>query len=208
MLGLLSTVVGVLVLVGSFLYKVPQVLRIARRRSGEGISVAMYALETVATSMSALYFLRRGFAFSTYGECFFIVLQNMFILAQILVFEKLDRGRAALAAVLYLAGVAFLLSPAAPLKLLMALQLATIPILNFARIPQIVLNWQRKSTGELSPITLTLQVAGNIARVFTTIVSVGDWLMLLGVVVSTVFNGTLVAQYVHYNKFGRTKQAV
>lgn len=38
---------------------------------------------------------------------------------------------------------------------------------------QIVMNYQRKSTGELAPTTLVLQAAGNLARIFTTIVQVG-----------------------------------
>jgi hypothetical protein len=37
---------------------------------------------------------------------------------------------------------------------------------------QIVMNYQRKSTGELAPTTLVLQAAGNLARIFTTIVQV------------------------------------
>jgi mannose-P-dolichol utilization defect 1 len=202
-----STILGIVVLLGSFLYKVPQVVRIARRRSGEGISVAMYSVETVATSLSALYFLRRAFPLSTYGELFFIVVQNIVILGQIHFFENLNQRLAALAVACYCVGVAVLLSPAAPLKLLMALQLAAIPTLNLARVPQIALNWRRKSTGELSPITLGLQVAGNLARVFTTIVSVGDGLMLLGVGMSTVFNAALVGQYVYYNVPNRRKES-
>jgi mannose-P-dolichol utilization defect 1 len=202
-----STILGIVVLLGSFLYKVPQVVRIARRRSGEGISVAMYSVETVATSLSALYFLRRAFPLSTYGELFFIVVQNIVILGQIHFFENLNQRLATLAVACYCVGVAVLLSPAAPLKLLMALQLAAIPTLNLARVPQIALNWRRKSTGELSPITLGLQVAGNLARVFTTIVSVGDGLMLLGVGMSTIFNAALVGQYVYYNVPNRRKES-
>jgi mannose-P-dolichol utilization defect 1 len=206
-LGLLSTGVGSLVLLGSIFYKLPQVLRIARRRSGKGISVVMYSVETVATTFSALYFLRRAFHFSTYGELFFIILQNAVILSQIAAFENLDRVRTAAAAVLYAAAVAFLASPAAPLTLLMALQLAAIPLLNLARVPQIVLNWRRKSTGELSPVTLGLQVVGNVARIFTTLASVGDALMLLGVLVSTAFNTALVGQYIHYNTSSKDRSA-
>lgn len=158
----------------------------------------MYCLETIGTTFSALYFLRQGYSLNTYGEILFILIQNAVILAQIVFFEKFSRSRAAVIAAVYLAVVA-LLSSKASLGLLMVLQVAAIPILNVARIPQIMLNFRRKGTGELSPITLSLQVIGNLARVFTTLASVGDMLMLLAIVVSTTFNATLVGQYWYYN---------
>lgn len=198
--GVISTTVGFLVLLGSVLYKLPQVIRVQRARSAKGISVSMYALETLATTFSLLYFFRRAFPFSTYGELFFIIAQNVVILGQVIVFENVDLRRALLLGVVYIAGCLFLVSPAAPLRLLMSLQLAAIPMLNFGRIPQIMLSRRRRSTGELSFITLLLQVMGNLARIFTTITSVGDKLMLLGVGVSTVFNSALLLQYLLYNK--------
>lgn len=161
----------------------------------------MYCLETVGTTFSAVYFFRRGYSLNTYGEVVFILLQNAIILSQIVVYENFPRMRAVAVAAVYGCVVALLLSSLAPLKMLMTLQVAAIPILNFARIPQILLNYRRKSTGELSPVTLGLQVIGNIARVFTTLASVGDMLMLLAVLVSTTFNSALVGQYWYYNHF-------
>lgn len=200
MLSVISAIVGVCVLIGSLLYKIPQVLRIARRRSGEGVSVTMYSLETIGTTFSALYFMRRAFAFSTYGELVFVAVQNVAILCLIVLFEKHNRVVAALAALAYACMVILLLSPSVPLKVLMGLQIAAIPILNLARVPQIILNWRRKGTGQLAPLTLGLQVLGNVARIFTTLASVRDWLMLTGVCVSTLFNSTLVAQWLYYNR--------
>jgi mannose-P-dolichol utilization defect 1 len=198
-LALLSTIVGVLVLIGSVLYKIPQVVRIARRRSGKGVSVTMYSLETIGTTFSAMYFARKAFAFSSYGELVFVMVQNMVILGLLVVFEKLNRPASVALGILYVALVFLLLSPSVPLRALMVLQIAAIPILNLARVPQILLNWRRKGTGELAPITLGLQLLGNVARIFTTIASVRDWLMLTGVCVSTLFNATLVIQWLYYN---------
>jgi mannose-P-dolichol utilization defect protein 1 len=200
MLALLSTIVGILVLIGSLLYKIPQVLRIAKRRSGEGISITMYLLETIGTTFSVMYFARKAFAFASYGELVFVMGQNVVILALIAAYEKLNKPFAVLAGIAYLTLVISLLSPSVPLRALVGLQVASIPILNIARIPQIVLNWRRKGTGELAPITLGLQLLGNVARIFTTIASVRDWLMLVGVCVSTLFNATLVGQWLYYSR--------
>lgn len=55
-------------------------MRIFRKRSAEGISASMFTLETVGTSMSLLFSVRNAFPFSTYGEAFFILAQNVAIL--------------------------------------------------------------------------------------------------------------------------------
>lgn len=52
-----------------------------------------------------------------------------------------------------------------------ALQASTIAIIALGgRIPQIMLNAKRGKTGELSPLTSILNLAGNLARCFTTAV--------------------------------------
>lgn len=78
------------------------------------------------------------------------------------------------------------------------LQSVSIPLLNLSRVPQLMLNYKNKSTGELAPSTLILQAAGNLARIFTTLVQVQNNLFLLSCVVAMVFNGALVAQYFMY----------
>jgi mannose-P-dolichol utilization defect protein 1 len=50
------------------------------------------------------------------------------------------------------------------------LQAATIPVTLLSRIPQIVSNFQSKSTGQLSALTIFLYFFGSLARVFTTYV--------------------------------------
>jgi hypothetical protein len=52
-----------------------------------------------------------------------------------------------------------------------ALQASTIAIIAFGgRLPQIMLNARRGNSGELSPLTSILNLAGNVARLFTTAV--------------------------------------
>lgn len=52
-----------------------------------------------------------------------------------------------------------------------ALQASTIAIIALGgRLPQIMLNARRGSSGELSPLTSILNLAGNAARLFTTAV--------------------------------------
>lgn len=199
-LGVLSTIVGVCVLIGSLIYKLPQVLRVIRRRSAAGISVLMYSLETIGTTFSALYFFRRAFPFASYGETVFIMVQNIILLSLIVFFQRLPRIPAIILGLLYVTTVIALFSPYVPTSVLVILQLSSIPILNLARIPQIILNYNRKETGELSPITLGLQLLGNVARIFTTVAQVRDPLMFVGICVATCFNATLFGQWIYYSQ--------
>lgn len=198
-LTILSTIVGICVLIGSLLYKLPQVIRVIRRKSAQGISVLMYTLETLGTSFSALYFARRAFPFSTYGETVFIMIQNVILLALIVVYQRLPRVPAIVLGLFYFTMVIALLSPLVPLSMLVLLQLCSIPILNLARVPQIVLNYRCKATGELSPITLGLQLLGNVARIFTTVAQVKDPLMFVSICVATCFNSVLFGQWLYYS---------
>lgn len=199
-LTILSTIVGVCVLIGSLLYKIPQLVRVVRRRSAAGISILMYALETIGTTFSAVYFARKAFPFASYGESVFIMAQNVLLMGFIALYQRLPRIPAAIAFVLYAISLLLLYSKLVPLKVLVVLQVCSIPILNLARVPQIALNWRRKGTGELSPITLGLQLLGNVARIFTTIAQVKDPLMFAGICVATCFNTTLFAQWIYYSR--------
>ena len=52
-----------------------------------------------------------------------------------------------------------------------ALQASTIAIIALGgRLPQIMLNARRGNSGELSPLTSILNLAGNVVRLFTTAV--------------------------------------
>lgn len=198
-LELMSTVIGVLVLVGSLLYKVPQLLRIVRRRSARGISVLMYGLETLGMTFSAVYFARRAYPFVSYGETVFIIFTNLTILLLMVRYGRFPSKPAIVCAVAFGVIVAFLVSPIAPLRVLITLQVVSIPLLNLAKVPQIFLNYKSKSTGELAPSTLALQLLGNLARIFTTLAQVRDGLMLASTLVATCFNVTLFSQWVYYN---------
>lgn len=89
------------------------------------------------------------------------------------------------------------------MELLTALQASTIFIVALGgRLPQILLNWKRGGSGQLSGATSALNLAGNFARVFTTVVLTGDFLNLVGALVQAVLNGTLLAQCVATAKRG------
>jgi mannose-P-dolichol utilization defect protein 1 len=62
---LLSKLLGVGLVIGGSAVKVPQIAKIIKARSGQGISLVSYLLETVAYSVTLAYNYRHGHPFST-----------------------------------------------------------------------------------------------------------------------------------------------
>lgn len=65
-----------------------------------------------------------------------------------------------------------------------------------SRLPQIVMNIRRGNSGELSMLSTGLSLAGNLARVLTTVVLVKDAIILAGAATQGVLNAVLMWQCV------------
>ncbi|KAA8497697.1 Mannose-P-dolichol utilization defect 1 protein-like [Porphyridium purpureum] len=197
----LSRVVGVAVLLGSVMYKVPQVLRIVKSKSTDGISTSALVYETLGMLFSSVYNVRSGFPFETYGELIFITLQNILILWLMRAYAPPEKKRrAALAPILIGTSFPCLMAPVVPFALTRTLQLLSIPLGNLSRLPQIWMSFRSKSTGQLSVATVALTVAGNVARLFTTAVQVKDAFVLMSSLCAFALNSVVLTQCILYNK--------
>jgi len=78
------------------------------------------------------------------------------------------------------------------------LQAATIPVFMVSKLPQIWINFQNKSVGQLSGITVTLNFVGSLVRVFTTFTQVDDKVVLAGYLIGTALNAILFLQVMIY----------
>ncbi|CAG8654320.1 4978_t:CDS:2, partial [Acaulospora colombiana] len=81
-----------------------------------------------------------------------------------------------------------------PMSSLQLLQLGTVPISLFSKIPQISENYRNKSTGQLSVFAVASQVFGCAARLFTTATEMGDSLVFAGFALAFVLNVILGLQ--------------
>lgn len=123
----------------------------------------------------------QGYGFNTFGEVVACWIQDVILIALVFRDRHTSPWLVLLTAAAVTAGCSFLLSPACPHELLAAMQASNIAIMALgSRLPQIVLNMKRGNAGMLSVTTCLLNVAGNAARIFTTIVLTGDMLMLGG----------------------------
>lgn len=184
--------------------KIPQLLLILRARHARGLSLPAFALETLAYLITLVYAYRNSYPFSTYGENLFLTIQNIAITLLIIYYmpsgqNHLTTKRAKSNAPSVLIGgvisaVASYTLLILPMNMLQLLQLGTVPISLFSKIPQIRENHRNQSTGQLSVFAVASQVFGCAARLFTTVTEMGDSLVFAGFALALVLNVALGAQ--------------
>ncbi|KAH9172013.1 hypothetical protein EDB89DRAFT_2096290 [Lactarius sanguifluus] len=205
----LSKGIGVAIVIGGSIMKVPQLLLILRAQSARGLSLTAYVLETLSYAITLAYSSRNGFPFSTYGENFFLTIQNVIITFLITLYSASSprplttapnpTGKL-LVAVLATFAVGFALF-AAPSSALAAAQLGTLPLSLFSKLPQIAQNYRARSTGQLSAFAVVSQIAGCAARLFTTSQEVNDPLVAAGFALALALN--LIVGVQMYAYWGR-----
>ncbi|KAI9355434.1 ras guanine nucleotide exchange factor domain-containing protein [Zopfochytrium polystomum] len=203
---LVSKVLGLGIVVGGSIVKLPQILKIVGAGSARGISLFSYLLESLAFTVSIGYNLRRENPFSTYGENVFIAIQNYTILFLLFHYGKNSIGLIATAAFFTIFAYALLQPAIVPENFLVTLQWSAIVSGSASKLPQIASNYLARSTGLLSPITLGLQLIGSLARIYTTLTEVNDFSILVSFLLGTFLNGILFLQLVLYwNSAGTAK---
>ncbi|KAF9987509.1 hypothetical protein BGZ65_003290 [Modicella reniformis] len=207
----ISKGLGFGIVAGGAIVKVPQIIKIVKARSGQGVSVPSYLLETLACVISLAYNFRQNNPISTYGETFFVTLQNLAILALMLHYSgKNTSSFVFISSLLFIGNVLGRTSTVTQVDgtvintavvsddALKFLQAVTIPINLFSKVPQIIENYQNGSTGQLSAFTIFNYFAGSLARVYTTVTEVDDILILSGFLLSTLLNCVLALQMALY----------
>lgn len=168
-------------------------------RSARGLSLPAYVLETLSYAITSAYSFRNDFPFSTYGENLFLTIQNTLITLLIIYFPSPSlRGSQDISSRLIVACISTLAAACAfytlPKDTLAILQLATLPLSLFSKLPQIVQNARAGSTGQLSAFAVISQIAGCLARLFTTATEVGDNLVSAGFALALVLNAIMGVQ--------------
>lgn len=164
-----SKTLGYLIIVGSLILKLPQILKILGAKDVTGLTPASFYMEVLLYASSTIYNVRRGYPVSTWGENVVILVQNVILVLLVWTFytPKIGMGSRLGLTVFFgllVAGM-FLL----PTEHLWMLASAGIPVTIVARIPQVITNFKNGHTGQLALVTLTMNFAGSLARLFTTL---------------------------------------
>ncbi|KAG9258150.1 polyketide synthase [Emericellopsis atlantica] len=194
----ISKGLGIGIVAASSIVKVPQILKLVKSRSAEGVSFLSYFLETTAYLITLAYNYRNEFPFSTYGETALILGQNVVISVLVLNYS----GKAGLAAVFVAAlaaAVGALFTPGVlDVKALSYLQAGAGLLGVASKVPQIAAIWSQGTTGQLSAFAVFNYLAGSLTRIFTTLQEVDDKLILYGFISGFVLNLILATQMIYY----------
>ncbi|GBP88449.1 UPF0430 protein CG31712 [Eumeta japonica] len=123
---------GIGIIAGSVLVKVPQILKLLASKSAEGLNLYGVLLELFAITANFAYSYVMKFPFSAWGDATFLGIQTAIIGALILHYGG-AAGRAVIFLAIYFAMVAVLVSDYTPLDVLWCLQAANVPVVLFAK---------------------------------------------------------------------------
>ncbi|XP_072767094.1 mannose-P-dolichol utilization defect 1 protein homolog [Anoplolepis gracilipes] len=193
----LSKFLGLGIIGGSLLVKVPQILKILKNKSGEGINVFSVLLDLFAITAMLSYSFMKGFPFSAWGDTVFLGVQTLIIAVLVMHYNgETTKATAFLAA--YLAVFVAANSGLTPIHILWVCQSMNIPIVLISKFSQAYTNYSNGNTGQLSAVTCFMLFFGSLARIFTSVQETGDTAMITMYVCSTVANGIIVAQLLYY----------
>lgn len=190
---------------GSAIVKVPQIFQIISSRSTYGLSIMSFMIESISSSITFSYNWRIGNNFSSYGETLFIVLQNVFILSLIFILRKRIGELLIILVLLSVFGWMMLQKEIFDNKLMIVMQMMTIPLTMFSKLPQIWSNFRHKNSGQLSLLTNFLVFMGCLARIFTNQQAAipNDSLIKTVSIIGCMLNGVILGQIIWYGRLGR-----
>ncbi|XP_070710690.1 mannose-P-dolichol utilization defect 1b [Pempheris klunzingeri] len=193
----LSKGLGLGIILGSVMVKLPQVFKMLGAKSAEGLSFKSVLLELLAITGTMAYSIANKFPFSAWGEALFLMLQTAAI--GFLIQHYGGRSsRGFLFLVVYFGLLVLLLSPVTPKLVVTYMQASNMPAIIIGRLIQAVANFRNGHTGQLSAISVFLLFAGSLARIFTSLQETGDSLMAFTYIISSTCNGIIALQVLYY----------
>ncbi|KAJ9605041.1 hypothetical protein H2200_010431 [Cladophialophora chaetospira] len=195
----ISKALGIGIITAASVVKVPQIIKLVKSKSSEGLSFTSYLLETASFVITLAYNIRNGFPFSTFGETAFIAIQDVVISVLILAYSGQTPAAGAFVAAVGAAAYALLGSD----SLISDAQMVTLQAgaggLSIAsKVPQILAIWQQGGTGQLSAFAVFNYLFGSLSRIYTTLQEVDDVLILYGFIAGFALNAVLAAQVLYY----------
>ncbi|XP_051231211.1 mannose-P-dolichol utilization defect 1b [Dicentrarchus labrax] len=193
----LSKGLGIGIILGSVMVKLPQILKLMGAKSAEGLSFKSVLLELLAITGTMAYSIANKFPFSAWGEALFLMLQTVAI-GFLIQYYGGKTSRGLLFLIVYFGLLILLLSPVTPLLVVTYMQASNMPAIIIGRLIQAASNFRNGHTGQLSAISVFLLFAGSLARIFTSLQETGDSLMALTYVISSACNGVIALQVLYY----------
>ena len=197
----ISKAIGYGIIAGSAVLKLPQIIKILNNRSVEGIAKSLFYIEIVMLINTSAISIAKNIPFSVYGESLIILMQNFIIVLLFWVYSKDIGVVEKLFLFLFFSGYSYVLIAQSNLidaNLWEIIGQSNMLLLVLSRVPQIITNFQNKSTGQLAFVTFLLGFLGGVARLGTVLVETDDFLYQLQFIVGVTLAGIIVLQFIMY----------
>ena len=132
----MSKGLGMGIITGSMLVKVPQITKILNNKSADGLSITSILLDLLAITIHISYSFVSGFPFSAWGDGTFLALQTAIIASLVFYFGHKSAGKAGLFITLYGVLVFLLMGGITPKEYLWTAQAFNVPILMAGKATQ------------------------------------------------------------------------
>jgi len=194
----LSKGAGYGIVVFSSVLKLPLIINIVRSQSVAGLSTLSVYLEATMYAAVLVYHRTLGSPFSTYGEKYALLAQNILISALIWIFGRKSMIFMIGSAVMLIGVLAAMINLPKYLSHFLILYSSTGAVVS--RVPQITANFINGHTGVLSFATLLMAVVGAFVRLLTVIQEVDDTFAILGETLPLLLNLVILFQIQFYKE--------
>lgn len=182
---------------GSFIYKVPQIIKILKAGSTQGIQASSIYFESLVFVHTLSYSRHLNLDLSVYGENIIILVQQVVIL---LLIYHYDPDVSLIEKIVFVAFFAsyptwLIMDTAVPETVWPMIPSSCLLFNILSRIPLIYSNFTSKSTGVLSFITFLLAWGGAVARLATVLIESDDPLYKAQFIMSTCLNTMIMIQF-------------
>jgi mannose-P-dolichol utilization defect protein 1 len=199
---LISKGLSIGIVLFSFTSKLPQILNMLKSKEIKGLSYLSIYLDVVSFLCTALYSLHMKYPFLIYGESVVILMENLFIFFLAWKYDiNQSSDRQNMSFSLLVCGFLFIIYKEVLDDKCWKIVGSASTILSVgSRITQIMKSCKEKNTGPLSTITFLLNMAGNVARIFTTLKETQDIILVGGFVISFFLNLIIFIQIIYYSR--------
>ncbi|XP_059207727.1 mannose-P-dolichol utilization defect 1 protein-like [Centropristis striata] len=202
----MNRIVGLWIILDTFLAPLPQLLKILWRRSAEGLSLSSALLQLYALSCPVVYAMANNFPLFAWGERLVTLAQTAAIVFLILHY----RGETLTGMLLLLVygGLMFLLGSYAAAAVASVMQASSLAALVASKGLQARTNYCNSNTGQLSTLSVFLSWTGSLGSIFVSLQETESLFTTLSHTLSVCLSCVLLTQVLCYRNSTATKMKI
>ncbi|CAE1169524.1 PQLC3 [Acanthosepion pharaonis] len=185
--------------------KMPQIYSVFKAKKTKSISLKSLIVEGFGHSVMLTYHFALHYPFSSYSEYTFLVPQDLILITLLLFYDDLFSLKVSSYYLLYLGFFYLLAFNKLPFVLLKMTMMLSTPISVISKLLQIHALFITKDAGQLNLATWCLLGTSSLARLFTTLVLTGDFVVLINFGCSVILNFLIAAMIIYYRKAAKKK---